>query len=148
MCPRHSTGRQLIGAIGGGETAERLAGDFVRGLIRQGRVSAVHDLADGGLAIAAASTQGPTAIRDAIFKVTSKDGEAIHAGKADFAKALDLLKAGKPIRYEGVIGPVAFDQFGDITGPFRLWKIVDGKVTTLGEMSTEDVNAIKAKIDK
>jgi ABC-type branched-subunit amino acid transport system substrate-binding protein len=101
-----------------------------------------------GLAIAAASTQDPTAIRDAIFKVTSKDGEAIHAGKADFAKALDLLNAGKPIRYEGVIGPVAFDQFGDITGPFRLWKIVDGKVTTLGEMSTDDVNAIKAKIDK
>jgi ABC-type branched-subunit amino acid transport system substrate-binding protein len=101
-----------------------------------------------GLAIAAAPTQDPTAIRDAIFKVTSKDGEAIHAGKADFAKALDLLKAGKPIRYEGVIGPVAFDQFGDITGPFRLWKIVDGKVTTLGEMSTDDVNAIKAKIGK
>src|SRR5271155_1420827 len=101
-----------------------------------------------GLAIAAAPTQDPTAIRDAIFKVTSKDGEVIHAGKADFAKALDLLKAGKPIRYEGVIGPVSFDQYGDITGPFRLWKIVDGKVTTVGEMSTDDVNAIKAKLAK
>jgi branched-chain amino acid transport system substrate-binding protein len=88
------------------------------------------------------------AIRDAIFKVTSKDGEVIHAGKADFAKALDLLKAGRPIRYEGVIGPVSFDQYGDITGPFRLWKIVDGKVTTVGEMSTDDVNAIKAKLAK
>jgi ABC-type branched-subunit amino acid transport system substrate-binding protein len=99
-----------------------------------------------GLAIAAAPTQDPIAIRDAIFKVTSKDGEVIHAGKADFAKALDLLKAGKPIRYEGVIGPVSFDQYGDITGPFRLWKIVDGKVTTVGEMSTDDVNAIKAKL--
>ena len=72
----------------------------------------------------------------------------IHAGKADFAKALDLLKAGKPIRYEGVIGPVSFDQYGDITGPFRLWKITDGKVTTVGEMSTDDVNALKAKIAK
>ena len=101
-----------------------------------------------GLAIAAAPTQDPLAIRDAIFKVTATDGEPIHAGKADFAKALDLLKAGKPIRYEGVIGPVSFDQYGDITGPFRLWKIVDGKVTTVGEMSTADVNAIKAKIAK
>jgi ABC-type branched-subunit amino acid transport system substrate-binding protein len=99
-----------------------------------------------GLAIAAASTQDPIAIRDAIYKVTSRDGEVIHAGKADFAKALALLKAGKPIRYEGVIGPVAFDQYGDITGPFRLWKIVDGKVKTVGEMSTDDVNAIKAKL--
>jgi branched-chain amino acid transport system substrate-binding protein len=101
-----------------------------------------------GLAIAAASTQEPTAIRDAIYKVTSKDGEAIHAGKTDFAKALDLLKAGKPIRYEGVIGPISFDQYGDITGPFRLWKITGGKVTTVGEMSTDEVNAIKAKIGK
>jgi phosphoribosylformylglycinamidine synthase len=33
---------------------ERRNGDFVRGLIRAGTVSAVHDLSDGGLAIAAA----------------------------------------------------------------------------------------------
>ena len=33
---------------------ERRNGDFVRGLIRAGQVSAVHDLSDGGLAIAAA----------------------------------------------------------------------------------------------
>ena len=101
-----------------------------------------------GLAIAAAGSQDPLAIRDAIFKVTAKDGAVIHAGKAEFAKALALLKDGKAIRYEGVIGPVAFDQFGDITGPFRLWKITDGKVITLGEMSTDDINAIKAKIGK
>jgi len=33
---------------------ERRNGDFVRGLIRSGAVSAVHDLSDGGLAITAA----------------------------------------------------------------------------------------------
>jgi ABC-type branched-subunit amino acid transport system substrate-binding protein len=99
-----------------------------------------------GLAIAAAPSQEPLAIRDAIFKVEDPKGTVIHAGKDEFAKALALLKDGKPIRYEGVIGPVAFDKFGDITGPFRLWKIVDGKVTTTGEMSTEDVNALKAKM--
>jgi len=101
-----------------------------------------------GLAIAAAPTQDPLAIRDAIYKIEDPKGEVIHAGKADFAKALDLLKAGKPIRYEGVIGPVSFDKYGDITGPFRLWKIVDGKVTTTGEMSTDDVNQLIAKVSK
>ena len=101
-----------------------------------------------GLAIAAAATQDPLAIRDAIYKIEDPKGEVIHAGKADFAKALDLLKAGKPIRYEGVIGPVSFDKYGDITGPFRLWKIVDGKVTTTGEMSTDDVNQLIAKVSK
>ena len=59
-----------------------------------------------------------------------------------------VLNDGKAIRYEGVIGPVSFDQYGDITGPFRLWKIADGKVATFGEMSTDDVNALKAKIGK
>ena len=34
--------------------AERRAGDFVRGLIREGRVSAVHDISDGGLLVAVA----------------------------------------------------------------------------------------------
>lgn len=99
-----------------------------------------------GLAIAAAASQDPLAIRDAIFKVTDASGTPVHAGKAEFAKALALIKEGKPVKYEGVIGPIAFDKFGDITGPFRLWKIADGKVTTVGEMSTADVNAIKAKI--
>lgn len=99
-----------------------------------------------GLAIAAAASQESLAIRDAIFKIVDVKGTVIHAGKAEFAKALQLLKDGKPIRYEGVIGPIAFDKYGDITGPFRFWKITDGKVTTVGEMTTDEVNALKAKI--
>jgi branched-chain amino acid transport system substrate-binding protein len=99
-----------------------------------------------GLAIAAAPSREPLAIRDAIFKIVDPKGTPVGAGKDEFVKALGLLKDGKPIRYQGVIGPVAFDQYGDITGPFRLWKITDGKVTTTGEMSTDEVNAIKAKL--
>ncbi len=99
-----------------------------------------------GLALASIKGTDPLALRDAIFKVTDPKGEVIHAGKAEFTKALALLKDGKSIRYEGVIGPIAFDQYGDITGPFRLWKITDGKVETTGEMSTDQVNALKAKI--
>src|SRR5580704_14758380 len=52
-----------------------------------------------GLAIAVAPTQDPLAIRDAIFKVVDPKGTAVHAGKAEFAKALGLIKDGKPIRY-------------------------------------------------
>ena len=70
------------------------------------------------------------AIRDAIYKVVDQRAQPVGAGEEKFAKALALIKDGKPIRYEGVIGPVAFDQYGDVAGPFRLWKIVDGKVTT------------------
>jgi len=99
-----------------------------------------------GLAIAAAPAADSESIRQAIYKIEDPNGTVIHAGKDEFVKALALLKDGKPIRYEGVIGPVAFDKYGDITGPFRLWKITDGKVTTEGEMTTDEVNALKAKL--
>jgi branched-chain amino acid transport system substrate-binding protein len=99
-----------------------------------------------GLAIAAAARPEPAAIRAGIFKVTDPKGVVIHAGKEEFVKGLAALKAGNPIRYEGVIGAVAFDSRGDITGPFRLWRIRGGTVTTVGEMSVDDVKALQARV--
>ena len=99
-----------------------------------------------GLAVAIAGKPNSEAIKAAVRKVVDPNGTVINAGKDEFAKALQLIKDGKPIKYEGVIGPVTFDQYGDITGPFRLWRIKDGEITTVGQMSTADVNAIKAKI--
>jgi len=101
-----------------------------------------------GLAVAIAGKGDAAAIKDAVRKVVDPSGTVVHAGKDEFAKALTLIKDGKPIKYEGVIGPITFDEFGDITGPFRLWRIKDGEVTTVGTMTTADVNAIKAKIGK
>jgi ABC-type branched-subunit amino acid transport system substrate-binding protein len=98
------------------------------------------------LATAKAGKSDAAAIKAAIAQVTDPAGEPIHAGKEEFAKALALIKEGKPIKYEGVIGPISFDQFGDITGPFRLWKIKDGAVTTTGEMSADEVGKIKASL--
>ncbi|MFE0016403.1 ABC transporter substrate-binding protein [Mesorhizobium sp. NPDC059054] len=100
------------------------------------------------LAIAKAGKGDAAAIKAAIPEVVSAKGEPIHAGKEEFAKALALIKEGKPVKYEGVIGPVSFDQYGDITGPFRLWKVKDGKVETVGEMSADDVSKTKAEIQK
>ena len=98
------------------------------------------------LAAAKAGKADAAAIKAAIADVTNPQGEPIYAGKAEFEKALGLIKQGKPIKYEGVIGPISFDQYGDITGPFRLWKITDGVVTTTGEMSAEKVGEIKASL--
>lgn len=99
-----------------------------------------------GLAMAAADGAQSTSIRAAIAKVTDPKGAVVHAGKEEFARALALIRDGKTIRYEGVIGPVAFDAMGDISGPFRLWRITNGVVTTVGEMSVEDVALLKARI--
>ena len=99
-----------------------------------------------GLAIAQAGSAEPAAIKEAIRKVLDPNGTVIHAGKDEFAKALQLIKEGKPIKYEGVIGPIQFDENGDITGPFRLWRIQNGEVTTVGEMSTAEVDELKKQI--
>jgi branched-chain amino acid transport system substrate-binding protein len=101
-----------------------------------------------GLAIAQAGKADSASIREAIRKVTGAEGEVIHAGPDGMKKAVEAIKAGKAIRYVGVIGPVSFDQNGDITGPFRKWRIQDGAVTTVGEMTTDEVNAVKARIGK
>jgi branched-chain amino acid transport system substrate-binding protein len=98
------------------------------------------------LAVAKAGKGDAAAIKAAIPEIVATDGTPVHAGKDEFAKALGLIKEGKKIRYEGVIGPIAFDQYGDITGPFRLWRIKDGQVTTVGEMSADEVGKIKSEL--
>ncbi len=101
-----------------------------------------------GLAIAKAGKFEPAAIRDAIREVTKPGGEVVHAGPEGFAKGLQLLRQGKPIRYVGVIGAVDFDKNGDIVGPFRLWRIQNGEVATTGQMSAEDVQAVQARLPR
>lgn len=101
-----------------------------------------------GLAIAQAGKFEAAAIRDAIRKVTDPGGEVVHAGPQGFARALQLIREKKPVRYVGVIGPVQFDRNGDIVGPFRTWRITNGEVTTVGQMSMEDVQAVQARLPR
>ena len=101
-----------------------------------------------GLAIAHAGKFEAAAIRDSIRKVTEPGGEVVNAGPQGFARALQLIREKKPLRYVGVIGAVQFDRNGDITGPFRTWRINNGEVTTVGQMTTEEVQAIQARLPK
>jgi ABC-type branched-subunit amino acid transport system substrate-binding protein len=101
-----------------------------------------------GLAIAHAGEFEAAAIRDSIRKITEPGGEVVNAGPQGFARALQLIREKKPVRYVGVIGAVQFDKNGDIVGPFRTWKLVNGEVTTVGQMSSEDVQAVQARLPK
>jgi ABC-type branched-subunit amino acid transport system substrate-binding protein len=101
-----------------------------------------------GLAIAQAGKFDAPSIRDAIRKVTEPGGEVVHAGPEGFARALQLIKEKKAVRYVGVIGGVQFDKNGDIVGPFRTWRITNGEVTTVGQMSTDEVRAVQARLPK
>jgi len=99
-----------------------------------------------GLAIAKAGKAESAAIRDAIRQVTGPGGEPIHAGPEEFKKALDAIRDGKRISYVGVIGPVEFDTNGDITGPFRKWRIQDGAIVTVGEMGVAEVQEVQRRL--
>ena len=80
------------------------------------------------LAAAKAGSSDPKAIRDAMRDVANAPGEKILPG--EFAKALELIKAGKDIDYVGASGPVDFDAAGDVSGTFGHWVIEDGKFVT------------------
>ena len=75
----------------------------------------------------AGEAEGP-AIRDAIREVANPPGESVGPGPAGLRRALELLRDGVDINYEGAAGPHDFDQFGDVITPIEVWKIQDGKI--------------------
>ena len=99
-----------------------------------------------GLAIAQAGNFEAAAIRDALSKVTAPGGEVIYAGPSNFTRAFQLIREKKPIRYVGIIGPIQFDKYGDISGPFRTWKISGGRVVTVGQIPPEAVQSFQARL--
>jgi branched-chain amino acid transport system substrate-binding protein len=113
-----------------------------------GAVQSYDAAAIMGLAVAIAGKPDPAAITAGIRAAVDPKGTPITAGPDGFRKALALIKAHKPIRYVGVIGPIAFDSVGDITGPFAEWKIAGGKVVTTAQVSTADVTKLMAKLGK
>lgn len=66
----------------------------------------------------------PVNIRDRLRFVANPPGEIITPGAASFKKALELLKQGKDINYEGASGSVDFDKAGDVITPIKIWKYV------------------------
>jgi branched-chain amino acid transport system substrate-binding protein len=84
----------------------------------------------GLAAVAAGSTDG-SAIRDKLTPVSGPPGDHF-----DFTKLGDALKAvaaGTDIDYDGVYGPIDFDQNGDVAaGHYGTIEFKDGKLTTTG----------------
>ncbi len=82
-----------------------------------------------GLAAAAVDAAGkdmtPINIRDMLREVANPPGEVIVSGVDGIKKALELLKAGKAINYEGAAGAVDFDKNGDVVTPIEVWKYVE-----------------------
>jgi ABC-type branched-subunit amino acid transport system substrate-binding protein len=69
-----------------------------------------------------------TTLKDQLRQVANPPGTFI--GPGEFKLAFDLLKAGKPINYEGASGSVDFDANGDVIAPIEVWRFADGKIVT------------------
>lgn len=73
------------------------------------------------LAIEAAGSTDRDQIRDKIRQVSGSDGSVVQAGQ--LADALERLRDGESINYDGASGSVNVDEYGDVTGPFEVWRV-------------------------
>lgn len=92
--------------------------------------NAYDALAVISLAMQKAGSTDSKAIRDNLRFVANPPGEKVFAGVEGFKRALELLKEGKDINYQGAGGSVDFNSAGDVVSPINVWKIEDGKIVT------------------
>ena len=83
------------------------------------------------LAIEKAGSTDRAAIAKAVRDVATAPGEVILPG--EWAKAVEAIKAGKDVNYEGATGGSEFDAAGDVSTVFIETMIKDGKVFEVGQ---------------
>ncbi|WP_311029712.1 ABC transporter substrate-binding protein [Mesorhizobium koreense] len=77
-------------------------------------------------------------IADNIRKVANPgDGKVV---VTDYASGKKALEDGKEINYQGLVGPIDFDEYGNITAPFGIRQVKDGKWTTVATVPAEALN--------
>jgi ABC-type branched-subunit amino acid transport system substrate-binding protein len=74
-------------------------------------------------------------IRDKLFDI-SKGGEAF--GPSQLAEAIDAIHRGVDVDYKGASGFVDFDDFGEVSEDFIIWKIVNGAFTTVKKIKAAE----------
>ena len=100
-----------------------------------------------GLAMEYAGTNTDTAaIRDAMRKVTDPNGQKVFAGVNELEAAHSLMKLGTTVQYVGATGPLHFNQYGDVAGPYNIWTVKDGSVTETGQMTVSQIQQVQQQI--
>ena len=86
------------------------------------------------LAVEKAGVYEGAAVRDALRSVTNPPGVIV--GPGDIPRALELIRSGEDIDYEGVTGSQNFDEHGDVINAIEIWQIRDGVITPTGRYET------------
>ena len=82
------------------------------------------------LAIEKAGEYDGAAARTALREISNPPG--VKVGPGDIARALELIRSGEDIDYEGVTGSQNFDENGDVLNAIEIWQIVNGEITPTG----------------
>lgn len=84
------------------------------------------------LAAQAAKANTGEAIQGKILEVANGPGVEV----SDVCQALELLRQGKDINYQGASGNVDIDANGDVVGSYDVWRVEDdGKLKVIGKVS-------------
>ena len=84
------------------------------------------------LAIEKSGAADRAGISAALREVANAPGETILPG--EWSKAVELIKAGTDINYEGASGPIEFDEAGDVAGGIDYFVIEGGKIVNKGQI--------------
>jgi len=91
--------------------------NFYDAIIVAGLAAAACDAADKEIT--------PVNVRDMLREVSNGPGEVVNAGLDGLKTALDMIKDGKAVNYEGAAGSVDFNENGDVVTPIEIWKYVE-----------------------
>ena len=86
------------------------------------------------LAIEKAGKEDGASIKDALRDVANAPGEKV--GPGDIARALELIRDGEDIDYEGVAGSQEIDEKGDVLNTIEIWKIENGVIASTGRFES------------
>jgi ABC-type branched-subunit amino acid transport system substrate-binding protein len=78
----------------------------------------------------AGTTTDSVLIRDALREVAGPPGEIVSSGADGIRRALDLIRDGKDVNYEGAGGSQDFDENGDVVSTIEIWKVEGGQIVS------------------
>ena len=80
-----------------------------------------------------------------VREITGPDGEPFSAGVDGFEMGLRMIEEGKAVAYEGVTGPITFDQLGNVSGEVDVVQLSEGgEFEVVDTVTLEEISAVKA----
>lgn len=138
-------GAELVEGIYGlveASAAEDLLAEFTERLGQEPAIfqtNAYDAINVTALAMLAADVVGEEVTRESIAAhldvvANPDDGDVV---VTSFTEGREALEAGEGIDYQGLSGPVDFDEYGNITAPFAIQQVQDGTFTTVATVPAE-----------